>query len=91
MRTCTSLDKHGTMSQIANTTFLVAIGIVLSSCPIDQTFPEAMANKSATQGIIIVHDDNIVYELYRAFLRLTAWRRCFPYPSPSHFYLTSRG
>ena len=32
---------------------------------INQTFPEAMANKSATQGIMIIHDDNIVYEIYR--------------------------
>ena len=32
---------------------------------LNQTFPEAMANKSATQGIMIIHDDNIVYEMYR--------------------------
>ena len=32
---------------------------------INQTFPEAMAEKSATQGIMIIHDDNIVYEMYR--------------------------
>ncbi|MBR4772137.1 MAG: serine hydrolase [Bacteroidales bacterium] len=32
---------------------------------INQTFPEAMANKSDTQGIMIIHDDNIVYEMYR--------------------------
>lgn len=32
---------------------------------INQTFPEAMADKSATQGIMIIHDDNIVYEMYR--------------------------
>ena len=32
---------------------------------INQTFPEALANKSATQGIMIIHNDNIVYEMYR--------------------------
>ena len=32
---------------------------------INQTFPEAMAEKSPTQGIMIIHDDNIVYEMYR--------------------------
>ena len=32
---------------------------------INQTFPEAMANKSPTQGIMIIHDDKIVYEMYR--------------------------
>ena len=32
---------------------------------VNMTFPEAMADKSAVQGIMIIHDDNIVYELYR--------------------------
>jgi CubicO group peptidase (beta-lactamase class C family) len=32
---------------------------------VNQTFPEAMWDKSKTQGIMIIHDDAIVYEMYR--------------------------
>ena len=58
---------------------------------VNMTFEEAIKDASKTQGVLIIHNDSIVYEKYWGDFSATDWPPSSPYPNPSpHFCAASQ-